>query len=113
MPQRNRVTRVKIHNPAVIRLLKQQITEDIMDIARELLPHIASIYTDENGEPYVWNVKYDTNARAKRMYGVIYCENPDPKYKEAARGEIAKYLKSISTKDKIKVQYQGGGIRIG
>lgn len=113
MPQRAKVLRVKINNPTVIRLLKQEITEDILNICNELLPHIASIYKDENGNPYEWKVKYDTHARAKRMYGVIYCENPDPKYKEAARGEIAKYLKSISTKDKIKVQYQGGGIRIG
>jgi hypothetical protein len=113
MPPRNRVIRTKIHNPALVRLLKDEITEDVVKVAEEILPQIADIYKDENGAPFIWKIKIDKQARAKRMYAVIYCESPDPKYKEAAHGDIARYLKSISTKSKIKINYTGEGIQLG
>lgn len=111
--QRPRVSRVVIDNTGVRKLLKNLITEDVLDVAKLLLPGIADIYKDENGNKYQWNIKYSLDKRQKRMYGVIYCMNPAPKYKEARYGLIAKHLKSISTKTRINVQYQGGGIIIG
>lgn len=110
---RNRVLRVKIANPGVISMLKKDVIDNIVDVARELLPHIAQIYTDENGQPFEWHVKYDTSARAKRMYAVVYCDSPLPKYKEAEQGKIAQYLKSISRKDKIRIRTVNGNVVIG
>jgi hypothetical protein len=110
---RNRVLRVKIANPGVISMLKKDVIDNIVDVANELLPHIADIYTMPDGTPIEWHVKYDTSARAKRMYAVVYSDNPYPKYLEANEGKIAQYLKSISRKDKIRIRTVNGNVVIG
>jgi hypothetical protein len=109
---RPRVLRVKINNPAVVRLLKDEVLEDIMEWTNKVLEEIKDIYKDENGNSYQWEVKYDKQARAKRLYGVVYCMDESLKYKEAKHGLIAKHLKSMTYRGKIKLTAVAGSIII-
>ena len=109
---RNRVRQVKLNRAAITSLLKDTITDDIVEIAKDILPQISNIYKDENGAPYKWEVKFDKQARAKRMYAVIYCESMAVQHKEAEEGLIAKKLKSMQTKSRIQVGNNGTRIQL-
>lgn len=108
---RPRLLRTKINKPGVRRILINSQDYALDEIGQKLVRMITPLYHDAEGQPYLWKWKVEHDRRTSRASLLVYCDNEEVRHKEAAQGLIAKELRKMVIRGKIRIIAGATGLR--
>lgn len=108
---RPRVIRTVLNRPGIKKMMQQEHDAALKEIAVKIVAAITPLYEDENGQPYRWLYRIEHDRRTTRASLLIYCNKEEVRHKEAAKGLIAKHLRTMSIRGRVRIIAGASGVK--
>jgi hypothetical protein len=92
-------------------MLTDKQDEALEKVALKIVGIISPIYQDADGQPYLWEWKIERDRRSTRAALLIYCNDETVRHKEAAQGLIARALRPLMIRGKVRIMAGASGVR--